>query len=73
MGKGNYIWISVVLEAETDLAWMVDAGTTTKDPNNERIWLPKSQIRDYSEETYESGDCIEIEIPEWLALDKGLI
>ncbi len=61
------VWICVTLEAETDKAWMVDGGT------DERVWLPKSQIMDYSENEYKSGDTIEIEVPEWLAFKKGLI
>ncbi len=61
------VWICVTLEAETDKAWMVDAGI------DESTWIPKSQIMDYSENEYKSGDTLEIEVPEWLALKKGLI
>jgi len=65
--KGNTAWITVILQVETNMAWMVDAGL------DKHIWIPKSQILDYSEEEYTSGDCIEIELPEWLATEKGLI
>ena len=61
------IWIAVTLKAETDKAWKVDAGLK-KDQ-----WIPKSQILDYSENEFKSGDSIEIEIPEWLAFEKELI
>ena len=53
---------------ETDLAWMVEGFDSCTN-----AWLPKSQIQDYSELEYEAGDDLEIEIPEWLALKKGLI
>ena len=61
------IWVSVVLKIETEKAWLVDAGIK-KD-----TWVPKSQIIDYSENEFKIGDTIEIEIPEWLALEKELI
>jgi len=61
------VWVPVMLEIETDMAWRVDFGADTS------IWLPKSQIEDYSEEEFASGDNIEIEIPEWLAMKNGMI
>ena len=61
------IWVTVTLEAETDKAWLVDAGM------DKSIWVPKSQILDYSEGSYQSGDTIEIEVPEWLATKNGMI
>ncbi len=61
------VWIPVELCLETDLAWHVDFG------GDNPIWVPKSQITDYSENEYEIGDDIEIELPEWLALKKGMI
>jgi hypothetical protein len=37
------------------------------------IWLPKSQISiDYNEDMLEEGDVVDIDIPEWLAIDKEL-
>ena len=38
----------------------------------DNVWIPKSQILDY-EKDYIIGDTLEIELPEWLALDKGMI
>ena len=61
------VWIPVTLEVETDMAWRVSDG------QGKSIWIPKSQIQDYSESEYKSGDEIEIELPEWLALEKELI
>lgn len=62
----NQVWVSVVIKAETDKALMVDAGF------DKDHWVPKSQILDYSDD-YKLGDTIEIELPEWLAEDKGMI
>jgi len=43
---------------ETDAAWLLDVG-------DDKIWLPKSQC-DIDE------DDNTIEVPEWLAIEKGL-
>ena len=61
------VWIPVCLEIETDQAWRVDFG------GDDSEWVPKSQIIDYSELDYGVGDDIEIELPEWLANEKGMI
>lgn len=50
---------------ETDGAILVEDDTG-------KYWLPKSQI-DYNGGEYEKGDEIAIDIPEWLAEEKGLI
>ena len=50
---------------ETDCAILVEDDTGN-------YWLPKSQIN-YDGAEYEKGDEIAIDIPEWLAEDKGLI
>jgi len=63
----DLVWVAVTLKAETEKAWQVDAGMG-KDQ-----WIPKSQIMDYSDPDYTMGSSIEIEIPEWLAFEKGLI
>jgi hypothetical protein len=41
--------------------------THSSEPNR-KIWLPKSQI----EFVRKSGATIEVTLPEWLAIDKGL-
>lgn len=51
---------------ETDGAILVEDG-------DGKYWLPKSQIDYDSGPEYEKGDEIEIDIPEWLAEEKGLI
>ncbi len=61
------VWITVIIKQITTLAILVDHGV------EKSVWIPRSQISDYSEETYQVGDKIEIEIPEWLALKKDMI
>ena len=36
------------------------------------IWLPKSQIKYADHEEHGEGEVLDIDIPEWLAEDKGL-
>ena len=57
------IEIAVEVKARTDRALLVNDGLT-------ECWVPRSQISDYSGEE-DSPDTIFI--PEWLALEKGLI
>ena len=63
--KSDLVEVSCNIHARTDKAILVsDDG----DPSN-GVWLPKSQI-----EFVELGQSIvEVTMPEWLALDKGLI
>lgn len=64
MGRSeDWTIIKGQLKAETDLAILVDV-------NDEKVWLPKSKI-EYDD--FDIGEEIEIEIPEWLADEKGLI
>lgn len=55
--------ISCEIKAETDLAYLVWDGKT-------EVWLPKSQILSMRPE---SGSGHVLEIPEWLATEKGLV
>jgi len=52
---------------ETDLAYCV-----TED-DEEKIWLPKSQVHVDDEIEKEDGTYLLLEIPSWLAEAKGLI
>jgi len=57
------IEIAIEVRARTDKALMVFDGKT-------ECWIPRSQISDYSGEENSPET---IFIPEWLALNKGLI
>ena len=61
--------ITITLEIlwETENAFKVtDCGDF-----NSNTWIPKSQIELLQEA--EIGDTVEVEMPEWLAKDKGFI
>jgi len=61
MNRGESVLITAEIIRETDLAILIHH-------NGEEIWLPKSQI-DYDGDV---GDEADIEIPEWLADEKGI-
>jgi len=61
------IEIAVEVKRETTAAYLVNDGRVD-------VWIPKSQISDYTEERGLFGPKItSIFVPEWLAKDKGLI
>lgn len=45
------------------------------DDGSVEVWLPKSQIQNITSdiEDWDIGDRITFEIPEWLAIDRGLV
>lgn len=57
------VWIEGTIVCKTEKAILFNDGDV-------EVWIPKSQVID--EDREESG-LLKIEIPEWLALDKGLI
>jgi len=54
--------------AETGLAY----GVTEDELDGPTIWLPKSQV-EMVDETTGLGEVAVFQVPEWLALEKGLI
>jgi len=62
---------------ETDAAILIvpldscDSNMNYRD--DDKIWLPKSQISFDTNTDYSQGDLIDVEIPDWLAENKGLI
>ena len=57
--------LEVAVVGSTDAAIKVDYG------GKFAVWIPKSQISDYCGDSLEEAESIFI--PEWLALEKGLI
>ena len=57
------IEITLEVHHETDEAYLVSDG-------GEREWIPKSQVKVLAEI---GENLIEVEMPEWLACDKGFI
>ncbi len=56
------IWVELIMI--TNAAILINDGQT-------EAWLPKSQI-EYDDDA-EPGDTIDIEMPEWLAVEKDLV
>jgi len=59
------------IEIAVDIKHMTNAAVLVNDGTKE-AWIPKSKIEDYTDEL-ETGHSITIFLPEWLALEKGLI
>lgn len=55
--------IACEIKRETEKAFLIFDG-------KEEVWLPKSQITDQCES---GGQIVSVFIPEWLAMEKGLI
>lgn len=68
MAKSDLVDLTMQLHADSKAAILVsDDGDKAK-----AVWLPKSQIEWIRHESYGSNIVI-VTLPEWLALDKGLI
>ena len=63
--KMERVEITVTVKAKTEKAMLVNDG------GKKDVWVPLSQIQ--TENEIEIGNVIEIDIPEWLAKDKGFI
>ena len=61
--------IDAVLVARTSLAILI------LDADDNKHWLPLSQIEILEEEDVDAGEepIVKLEIPEWLAISKGLV
>ena len=57
--------IAVIVQRVTEKAILVDHG------GDKEVWIPISQITDYSGKELKTADSIFIS--EWLAIEKGLI
>lgn len=63
--RSSRIELTVEFIRQTDAAILVNEGTM-------EVWLPKSQVT-YDEDKLQKSKTFEIELPEWLAEEKGLI
>jgi hypothetical protein len=57
--------IDVVVKRSTDRAILVNFGVP------QEVWIPKSQINDFTGDEVE--EATSIFIPEWLAIEKGMV
>lgn len=63
--SGSTYWVAVTVIHETPAAWLLHDGI-------EHHWVPKSQVLD-SEDDLGVGVQTSIELPEWLAEEKGML
>ena len=62
-GKSDLTELSGLYRHETEEAWLIDFG------ENDPTWLPKSQC----EIEEENDGTVTVTLPEWLAIEKGLV
>ncbi len=62
--KSDLVDITTMIFHQTDAAILV-----SDDATSEKVWLPKSQC----ELEREEGRVYTVTLPEWLAIEKGLI
>ena len=65
--SNEVVELELNLVAQTAAAW----GVTEDDPNDPVIWLPKSRVEAQGRPVV--GGVFTFEVPEWLAVDKGLV
>jgi hypothetical protein len=63
VSKSREVEIACEVRAETAKAYLIYDGKI-------EVWVPKSQVTDYSEE---KGKITSIFLSEWLATEKGLL
>jgi len=63
-----------LIEVTVEYEHQTEHAIYTNDGTSESIWIPKSQIKEPPDyDNLKKGDTIDILIPIWLAMDKGLI
>lgn len=67
MSKQQDVELAVTVKVVTDKAILVSTDGTNQ------VWLPKSQITDWSGSEELDHTTTSIFLPEWLATDKGLV
>lgn len=67
----DLIDLDAVYRWQTKAAWLLDFG------NNNEVWIPKSQCEvDCSPNRHaylRRGDDVTVTMPEWLAIEKGIV
>lgn len=66
MGGRDLHEVTVTVHQETELAWLV---SDDEDEDN-AVWVPKSQTNLYRTKR---ADRFRLELPEWLAIEKGFV
>lgn len=60
-----------IIELSCEYKMQTDKGLCVVNLKNEDVWLPKSQIE--IDHMNEKDMIVDIQCPEWLAVDKGLL
>lgn len=66
MSKSADVELEVTVKAVTDKALLINDGKID-------VWLPKSQISDWSGSEELDRNVTSVFVPEWLAIEKGLV
>jgi len=72
MFSGGTGSVSPLVEIDVEYITETDDAIMVTDSVRE-VWIPKSFLIDFWHENLKNGDCITIEIPEWMAQEKELI
>ena len=68
MTKSDIIDLAMHLHAETAIAIKVSGDGNWRNA----VWLPKAHV-EFEIKSYKSGADICVSLPEWLAIEKGLL
>ena len=60
-----------MIEVDVKIIHKTENAILVTDDEVKEVWLPKSQVTTH--QNYDIGDTLTIEIPEWVAEEKGLI
>ena len=63
---------STKIEVDVEEIRRTDAAILVADADDKQIWLPLSQVVILEEDVFPGG-LIKLSIPEWLAIEKGLV
>lgn len=65
---------NVIIHHRSNQAILISIEEDSFGAEAERIWLPLSEITITSYPDYKTGNTVtDIELPEWLAIEKGLV
>lgn len=62
----NIITLNCVVKAETEKAYLIEADMG-------EAWFPKSAVEVDRGAGFHTGVCDSVQMPEWMAMDKGII
>jgi hypothetical protein len=63
---------SKIIELKIQIEHFTNKAILVKNLNDNKVWIPKSQI-ELDDEELSIGQIQEIQIPEWIAVDKELV